>query len=51
MNKIQYKFNMPEDLKRWVALESAKNLRSQSATIIHILREKMKREQEQTADA
>jgi hypothetical protein len=50
MEKIQFKISMPLDVKKWVALESAKNLRSQNATINHILKEKMEK-QEQTANA
>lgn len=37
----QFKLNIPVDLKRWVAAEAAKSMRSQSAQIIFLLREKM----------
>lgn len=41
--KKQYKLNLPADVKRWVAEQAAKNLRSQSSEIILALKEKMER--------
>lgn len=40
----QFKINLPEDVKRWVAERAAGNLRSQSAEIIFALRQKMEEE-------
>lgn len=44
MDKKQFKFVMPAEVKRWIAIESAKNLRSQTATVNLILREKMEQD-------
>jgi hypothetical protein len=50
--QIQFKINLPEDVKRWIAQEAEKNMRSQSAEIIFTLKEKMRREMDaQKADA
>lgn len=37
----QFKLNLPDDVKRWVAGSAARNMRSQSAEIVFALREKM----------
>lgn len=37
----QFKINLPEDVKRWVSRRAEENLRSQTAEIIFIIREKM----------
>lgn len=39
--KQQFKLNLPDDVKRWVAGSAARNMRSQSAEIVFALREKM----------
>lgn len=48
MDKIHYKLALPRDVKEWVEIRAAKNLRSQSATIIHIIKEKMEAENQAT---
>lgn len=45
MEKKQFKFNMPEHVKKWLALRAATNMRSQGAEIVHMLTEKMEAEQ------
>jgi hypothetical protein len=39
----QFKLSIPLEIKRWLAVEAARNLRSQSAEIVIALREKMER--------
>ncbi len=39
----QLKVNMPEDVKRWLAAEADRNMRSQTAEIVLALKEKMAR--------
>lgn len=41
--KKQFKIAMPADIKRWLAIEAAKNMRSLSGEILLALREKMDR--------
>lgn len=43
MEKKQFKMNIPEDVKKWLAEQAAENLRSQSNEIILAIREKMQR--------
>ncbi|SIR06468.1 hypothetical protein SAMN05880590_11186 [Rhizobium sp. RU35A] len=51
-NQVQFKLNIPADVKRWLASEAEKNLRSQTAEILLALKEKMSRQAEmQKADA
>ena len=40
----QFKINIPDDVKQWLADQATKNLRSQTAEIILALKEKMGRE-------
>lgn len=40
---VQFKLAMPSDVKDWLAARAASSLRSQSAEIILILRERMNR--------
>ena len=40
----QYKLILPAELDRWIEEETGKSLRSKSAEIIFILREKMEKE-------
>lgn len=48
----QFKLNIPEEVKRWLADEAAKNMRSQTAEIVLALKEKMGRQAEtRKADA
>ncbi|WP_428029816.1 hypothetical protein [Ancylobacter sp.] len=39
--QVQFKMNLPADIKRWVAIEAAKNMRSVTKEIIFILSERM----------
>lgn len=50
-HKIQVKINLPEDVKRWLEMQAAKNLRSQNAEIVLALRAKMKSSETKKADA
>ncbi|EGP58470.1 hypothetical protein Agau_C101196 [Agrobacterium tumefaciens F2] len=45
------KINLPEDVKRWLETQAAKNLRSQNAEIVLALRAKMKSSETKKADA
>ena len=48
----QFKVNMPDDVKRWIADQASANMRSQTAEIILALKEKMARQAEtRKADA
>jgi len=40
----QFKVNMPEDVKEWLAKEARQNMRSQTAEIVLALKEKMGRQ-------
>jgi hypothetical protein len=46
--KKQFKIAMPADIKRWLAMEAARNLRSQTSEILLALREKMDRQNEKS---
>ena len=48
MNVIQYKLNLPEDVKAWVKRTAKRNLRSQSAQIIMCLPREMAKEAAET---
>lgn len=39
----QFKIAIPTEMKRWLAIEAAKNMRSQSAEILIAIRERMDR--------
>jgi hypothetical protein len=39
---VQFKLVLPADLKRWLEREAKRNLRSQSAEIISVLRDRQK---------
>lgn len=39
----QFKISIPTEIKRWLAIQAATNMRSQSAEIILALKEKMDR--------
>ena len=42
-DRKQFKITIPLEMKRWLAMEAAKNMRSQSAEILMAVREKMDR--------
>lgn len=42
-DRVQFKFNLPENVKAWLVHEAARNLRSQSAEVTLALLEKMAR--------
>ena len=50
-DRVQFKLNLPENVKAWLACEAARNLRSQSAEVIIALQEKMARRSESGAVA
>ena len=50
-DRKQFKIAIPLEIKRWLAIEAAKNMRSQSAEIILAVREKMERFENEKADA
>ena len=39
----QFKVLLPTDVKRWLAIQAATNLRSQNSEVVLALREKMQR--------
>lgn len=45
----QFKIAMPIEIKRWIAVEAAKNMRSQTAEILLAVREKMDRQKNEKA--
>ncbi|WP_083599374.1 Arc family DNA-binding protein [Shimia gijangensis] len=47
---VQFKIKLPSDVKEWIALQAARNLRSQSNEIILAVREKMEREAANTTN-
>lgn len=52
MSISQFKINIPTDVKKWLAEQARKNMRSQTAEIVLALKEKMSREAEtKKADA
>lgn len=50
-SKKQFKIAIPLEIKRWLAIEAAKNMRSQSAEILLAIREKMDRQKTEKAEA
>lgn len=47
----QFKIAIPLEMKRWLAVEAARNMRSQSAEILVAVREKMDRAENEKAEA
>ena len=45
-NKKQFKLNMPDEIKCWLADQAEMNMRSQNAEVILALKEKMHRQSE-----
>lgn len=45
----QFKLLLPADVKAWLEQQASKNVRSQGAEIVALLRAEMKRDQRQTA--
>lgn len=50
-DKKQFKIAIPLEMKRWLAVEAAKNMRSQSAEILVAIREKMDRLENRKGEA
>ena len=48
---IQFKLNLPAEVKEWLAAEAAKNLRSQSAEVVACLKAAMARTEAPTINA
>ncbi len=46
---VQFKLILPSDVKIWLEAEAAKNIRSQGAEIVSCLRERMERQEAETA--
>ncbi|MFN3276107.1 MAG: Arc family DNA-binding protein [Paracoccus sp. (in: a-proteobacteria)] len=46
---VQFKLNLPADVKAWLREQAAKNVRSQGSEIVACLRERMERQDAQTA--
>jgi len=42
---VQFKLNIPADLKAWIEAQSRRNVRSQGAEIVACLRERMERQE------
>jgi len=47
----QFKIAIPADIKRWIAIQAATNMRSQSSEILIAIREKMERVAKAEGDA
>ncbi len=45
MKKIQFKLNLPSDVKAWLEDEAVRNLRSQGAQVVTCLRAAMTRQE------
>lgn len=41
---VQFKLNLPAEVKAWLEVQAARNVRSQGAEIVACLRERMDRE-------
>lgn len=50
-DRKQFKIAIPIEMKRWLAVEAAKNMRSQSAEILVAVRERMERQENEKAEA
>ena len=48
-DRKQFKIAIPLEMKRWLAVEAARNMRSQSAEILLAVREKMDRTENEKA--
>ena len=46
---VQFKLILPVDVKAWLEIEAARNVRSQGAEIVSCLRERMERQEAATA--
>lgn len=44
MKTIQFKLNLPSDVKAWLEEEAVRNLRSQGAQVVTLLRAAMSRQ-------
>lgn len=42
-DRKQFKITMPLEMKQWLAVEAARNMRSQSSEVLVAIREKMER--------
>lgn len=40
---VQFKLNLPREVKRWLEEQAKANIRSQGAEVVSILRERMER--------
>ena len=45
---VQFKMNLPADVKVWLAEQAERNLRSQGAEVVYRLREAMNQSAQQT---
>lgn len=45
-DQVQFKVNLPEHVKQWLAEEANRNMRSQTAEVILAIKEKMGRQQQ-----
>ncbi|GEM_PF-2273649 len=50
-DRKQFKIAIPLEMKQWLAVEAAKNMRSQSAEILVAVRERMERQENEKAEA
>ncbi len=48
-DQVQFKMNLPADVKAWLEREAARNFRSQGAEVTAGLRERMERQEAATA--
>jgi hypothetical protein len=51
MKIVQFKMNLPADVKEWLKQEARRNLRSQSAQIVMCLRREMEKQDDLAARA
>lgn len=49
-DRMQFKIAIPTEMKRWLAIEAARNMRSQSAEILVAIRERMERQTAATGE-
>lgn len=48
--QVQFKFNLPADLKRWLEQEAKREVRSQGAQVVYCLRAAMQRAEQHPAE-
>lgn len=49
-NKVQFKFSLPPEVKKWLQTRAEQNLRSQSAELLALLRDNMSKPEAKDED-